>query len=77
LGNINDSSFDEIYHTSKFVDFIKSSFKVNEKCKNCQFFYLCRGGGCKRSRQDYDYCLAYKEFFASSEYKMKQIKVQN
>ncbi|MCH5320428.1 MAG: radical SAM protein [Eubacterium sp.] len=74
LGNINVSSFDELYHGERAVEFLKESFKLPDECKNCSFFYVCRGGGCKRNRQDKDYCNAYKKFFASSEYKMKQMK---
>ena len=75
LGNINEKSFDELYHSEKAVEFMKNSFKLEDKCKSCEYFYVCRGGGCKRSRQDKDYCSAYKEFFSQSEYKMKQMKV--
>ena len=74
LGNINDYSFDGLYRCERSVEFMKDSFKLNEKCKSCQFFYICRGGGCKRNRQDKDYCDAYKKFFSVSEYKMKQMK---
>ena len=74
LGNINLSSFDALYHSEKSVDFMKNSFMLDEKCKNCDYFYVCRGGGCKRNRQDKDYCEAYKKFFSSSAYKMRAIK---
>lgn len=74
LGNIMDCSFDELYHCEKAVEFIKESFKTDDKCQTCQFFYICRGGGCKRNRQDKDYCEAYMQFFKNSEYKIKQMK---
>lgn len=74
LGNINESSFDELYHCEKSVAFLKESFKLDDKCKDCRYFYICRGGGCKRNRQDKDYCDAYKSFFENSEYKIKQMK---
>lgn len=74
LGNINESSFDELYRSERAVEFLKESFKLSDECKNCSFFYICRGGGCKRNRQDKNYCNAYNKFFASSEYKMKQMK---
>lgn len=66
LGNINDSSFNDLYNTKKTVDFVKSSFVVKEECKSCEFFSLCRGGGCKRNRESEDYCSAYKSFFSNS-----------
>ncbi len=74
LGNINSSSFDELYHSEKAVRFMKESFKLDPACKECAYFYVCRGGGCKRNRQDKDYCSAYKKFFSLSEHKLKQIK---
>lgn len=74
LGNINQSSFNELYHSEKAVEFMKNSFKLDEKCNSCDYFYVCRGGGCKRNRQDKDYCASYKKFFSANEYKMKMIK---
>lgn len=74
LGNINSASFDELYHSEKAVEFLKESFKLDPACKACEFFYVCRGGGCKRNRRDKNYCDAYKKFFSRSEYKLKQIK---
>lgn len=76
LGNINNHSFDELYHSQKAVDFMKESFILPDKCKNCQYFYICRAGGCKRNRQDKDYCDAYKKFFSVSEDKIKLMKRQ-
>lgn len=66
LGNINDSSFEKLYNCKNSVEFLKESFIIDEKCKNCEFFQLCRAGGCKRNRQNADYCSAYKSFFSKS-----------
>ncbi len=64
LGNINsDENFDTLAHSEKATDFLKESLVHAEKCKNCKYFSLCRGGGCKRSRCDRDYCESYKGFF--------------
>lgn len=73
LGNINNQSFRTLYNLPKAAEFLKDSFKLKDDCKGCNYFYICRGGGCKRNRNDYDYCDAYKKFFSSSEFKMKQI----
>ena len=67
LGNINELSFKQMYNSPKAVEFIKDSFKLREECKECRYFYLCRGGGCKRNREAYDYCTAYKSFFEKNE----------
>ncbi|MFR5876545.1 MAG: radical SAM protein [Eubacterium sp.] len=66
LGNINDKDFRELYNSKKSVDFLKESFIIKDECKQCEYFSLCRGGGCKRNRQNADYCSAYKAFFDSS-----------
>lgn len=74
LGNINDISFVDMYHNRRAAEFLKESFKLSDDCKDCSCFYLCRGGGCKRNRQDKDYCTAYKKFFEACEYKISQMK---
>ncbi|MBP9989805.1 MAG: radical SAM protein [Ruminococcus sp.] len=63
LGNINDSDFDALAHCEKAAEFLRESLKVEAKCKDCRYYPLCRGGGCKRMRNDHDYCEAYKAFF--------------
>lgn len=65
LGNINDSDFDELAHCEKATEFLRESLKADEKCRQCKFYPLCRGGGCKRMRNDRDYCEAYKAFFSA------------
>lgn len=65
LGNVTESDFNALAHTDKAIEFIKESFKLPDKCKTCAYYALCRGGGCKRSRQDREYCQAYKLFFSS------------
>lgn len=74
LGSINESSFDELYHGERAVEFLKNSFLVDDKCKSCDYFYICRGGGCKRNRLSADFCKAYKNFFSDCVYKMQQMK---
>ena len=66
LGNINENDFNELFNSKFSVTFLKDSFKIGDDCKKCDYFTLCRGGGCKRNRQNADYCKAYKDFFASS-----------
>lgn len=67
LGNINceNENFDTLAHCEKAIEFLRESLAVPERCKNCKYYPLCRAGGCKRTREDRDYCEAYKEFFSS------------
>ena len=65
LGNINSDGLEAMANSKKAADFIRESLAVDKKCKACRYYPLCRGGGCKRSRADRDYCEAYKKFFAS------------
>ena len=63
LGNINSTSFAEMHNSSLYKEFIKFSYSIDERCKQCQYLSLCRGGGCKRTAVSSDYCEAYKQFF--------------
>ena len=63
-----------MYNSPVAVEFIKESFKMNDDCKTCEYFYICRAGGCKRNKQAYDYCKAYKQFFAQNEEFLKRLK---
>ncbi len=66
LGNINDSDFNTLAHCERAETFLRESLSVPEKCKKCEFYPVCRGGGCKRMKADRDYCESYKAFFKSS-----------
>lgn len=63
LGNIHEKDFSEIAHCERATEFLKESFKTEPRCKVCAYLPLCRGGGCKRTKQSADYCEAYKRFF--------------
>ncbi len=63
LGNINNEDFNTLAHSKKATEFLRESLTIDDKCKACRYYPLCRGGGCKRSRQDRDYCDSYKGFF--------------
>lgn len=65
LGNINENDFNYLAHCERATTFLRESLKVDEKCKACRYFALCRGGGCKRMKNDRDYCEAYKSFFSA------------
>lgn len=65
LGNINDASqsFDTLAHSEKAIEFLRESIAVSNECKKCKYFAMCRSGGCKRTREDRNYCESYKAFF--------------
>ena len=65
LGNIMESDFATLSRLPKAIDFLRSSLNIPDKCKSCEFYAVCRGGGCKRNRASGDYCEAYKEFFCN------------
>lgn len=63
IGNICESSFEELEDSEAFKSFLKESLDISLKCAQCDIFRYCRGGGCKRERRDMDTCAAYKMFF--------------
>ncbi len=73
LGNINESSFLRLLEEKKAKRFLEESFNIEEKCKKCDYFALCRGLGCKRSRAENDFCGVYKKFFDLSKSKMQDL----
>lgn len=65
LGNILETDFSTMEKSEKARNFIRESLDISEKCKSCNVYGLCRGGGCKRTKVSEDYCKAYKRFFNS------------
>jgi uncharacterized protein len=68
LGSV-DESFNSMINSDKAKEFVSGSCKVNEKCKSCPHFRLCRGG-CRRWRESggenlslFGLCPAYEIFF--------------
>lgn len=70
LGNLTECSFAEIQERRKETGFVESSLEGLERCRECKYFPLCRGG-CKRHRSSKNsfpnyFCEAYYEFFEYS-----------
>ena len=63
LGNINEQDFREMNESEPARRFIQESLQVAERCRQCKVYPLCRGGGCKRYRENGDDCAAYRAFF--------------
>ena len=49
LGNFNTDRLDDINQRRSEIQFIEQSWKLDEECRFCKYFRLCRGG-CQRNR---------------------------
>lgn len=71
IGNIRDMSLKELFYHPVMQEFLVSSQRQEEECKNCSVKNLCRGG-CRRERDRdgtgsmglHPYCQGRKEFLA-------------
>ena len=68
MGNLYTDSIRTLEKSLQADDFIKPSLKIDDDCKGCQWFSLCRGG-CRRDRRmekgelgKYYFCESVKEF---------------
>jgi len=70
MGNIHDAPLKALFESPAARTFISQSYKIDEKCRRCKYFGLCRGG-CRRYREPVGadglslnkYCSSYIEFF--------------
>lgn len=70
MGNIHDAPLQALFDSEAAQTFISQSYKVDEKCRSCRHYSLCRGG-CRRYREPFGenglglnkYCESYLEFF--------------
>lgn len=80
LGNILESSFTQMSKSNASREFIKESTLLEQKCLNCEYINLCRGG-CKRYRSTLGpsslpinyFCDAYYDFFNKNIYDIIEI----
>lgn len=79
VGNINESSFEELFKSEAEMRFLRTSLAVDEKCKVCRYFKICRGG-CRRHKEltaegNYEnrFCESYKYFFEKNIDKMVKV----
>ncbi|WP_064579732.1 anaerobic sulfatase maturase [Streptobacillus moniliformis] len=76
LGNINTQSIPEIIFSQKATEFVRESFKIDEKCKTCKYLKICRTG-CKRHKDENNvnkFCYSYKYFFGRNLDKLVDIR---
>lgn len=62
LGNVKESSMEELLSSSVALKF-RLENGIKEKCKECPYLNLCKGG-CKRYSSYDEFCEAYKLFFS-------------
>lgn len=80
MGNINDSSFYSLANSPVAQKFVDESHHVNNECRSCQWYFLCRGG-CKRDREPFtdgrpglnNWCTAFKALFSYACPRMKEM----
>lgn len=73
IGNVCDDGFDKIIKSDAANRFVSGSYEIDNTCKACRYYKLCRGG-CRRDREPFPslnrHCKAYKEFFENKIGKM-------
>ena len=70
LGNVHDTNFEDLLASPAAKEFMESSRHVDEKCKSCDVYTLCRGGF-RRNREPFadgkpalnNYCDVFYAFF--------------
>ena len=73
LGNIFETDFATLEDNPKAKAFIEESMGIEAKCKDCNYYRLCKNG-CKRERISLDKCTAYKNFFPYALPHLKRMK---
>ena len=71
LGNVRTDDLEEMARKNDSFGLLKE--KLNEKCRNCRFLFLCNGG-CIKDRVGEGYnvlCEAYEELFETMEEPLK------
>lgn len=80
LGSVIDDSFDNLIKNETAMRFIETSMNISQECKDCEFYFICRGG-CRRQKEPIQngkplenyFCEAYKLFYSNSLNKLKHV----
>lgn len=80
MGNICDDEYEQILEKGMEMKFVQNSLPLDEDCRMCKYFSICRGG-CGRHRLDVNgsrtgrncFCESYKLFFDAELPKMLEI----
>lgn len=73
LGNIQTASFQKLAESQKARAFLNASRTLPSRCNGCAYLAVCRGCGCRRVRDDVDYCSAYRSFFEAHGAQLQQL----
>lgn len=68
LGNLNENQLKDINVARKNIGFLERSLRLQEECKVCPYYQICRGG-CQRNRDLNQQTGLYENYFCGS-YKM-------
>lgn len=79
LGNLNEVGFDEVNRRRSEIGFVEASLNHAQRCKDCPYFKICRGG-CRRHREQPGtaagenwFCESYRMFFDARLSQLKEI----
>lgn len=75
LGNVMTDSFEDIDKARAESGFIEESRRLPDACKECKWYFLCRGG-CRRNRDSVGlnrFCEGYVKFFEHAYPRMKKL----
>lgn len=80
MGNIHLQGFEQMATSEAAKRFVKESYHVDDRCRACKWFFICRGG-CRRDREPFingkasinKYCQSYKSFFEYAFPKLQEL----
>ena len=80
MGNFREDSMEEMRKKGESLGFVQAFLGGKEECRQCPYFFICRGG-CRRNREigqegrlgENYFCFAYKRFFQAALPRMEEI----
>lgn len=84
LGNFSTDRLEQMDQKRKEIQFVERSLLLEEKCRECRYFYLCRGG-CQRHREHQEgtaeyqnyFCKGFRMFFEVCEERLKTVALKD
>jgi uncharacterized protein len=80
IGSVLESDFNELIKSDRMDEFVEQSIKIDNECRQCEYYFLCRGG-CRRHKEDSVdrdllknmFCKSYKIFYSHAIDKLMQV----